>query len=695
MQMKDRDNKLWVYDVESYPNFFSYTAKHVGSDTSVQFVLSPWRDDKEDFLTHLKELQSGKCGMIGYNNLHYDQYMIQAFMDEFVLPGVSPGSAELIARRLYGVSQGVIGAKENKHDYKKSEIQQLDLMKLNHFDYKSKRTSLKALMVRFCWHNVEDLPYHWSQELTRDQEDKVLEYNLNDVLFTEFFYHKCAEKIAIRRRIGTRLKRNMFNMSDVAMGEFIFLHRLSEKMDVPVGALRKQGSPAREVPLKDVIFPYVEFQTPEFKSLLEKMKGTVVSPDQIQQYKDKVAQMASELNTNELAAMLESRGLGNNRSAKRSKKNKGADKKGFNYQVNYNSFLYVFGIGGIHGCVRPGVYRSNEEYVIIDTNATSYYPSIAIENGLHPRHLPKQIFVDTYRDIRTERVEAKQGGDMETSDGLKLSLNGVFGKSGDKFSPFYDPYFFMGITINGQLMMTMFAESVECADIGAQILQINTDGVTFRIPRKNMDTYLKLAEKWSEKTMINMEHNHYEVMAIRDVNNYLAKDTKGKVKEKGSYETDPEWHKDNSFLAVRLAARNYLLDGKKIDDTFKEVREIFPYCGRYKATPGFHPLYVFLSKDKDGNHTPARAEFGETLRFVPTKIGGKCVKKHDDGREIELLAGWSTMPYNKAEAIGHQDIDMSFFRARAIQKIEEINMPQLDFFVEPDEQLHINEFAEE
>jgi hypothetical protein len=669
---------LWVYDVESYPNFFSYTAIRTDSHQYVCFELSPWKDDKEAMLAHLKTQVSG---MVGFNNVHYDQYLISAFMDEFIMPGIQVSPGEMIARRLYGVSQGVIGRQKGAvNPYSACSIPQLDLFLLNHYNNKNKTASLKSLMVRFGWKNVEDLPYHWSTELEKGQVEKVLEYNLNDVLFTKFFYEKCGQKIELRRKLGTKLKRNLFNASDVGIGETIFLKKLSDKMDLPIGALRKMGSPAKEVPLESVILPHITFSTPEFSDLLQRMKGTTVGADQIQQYKDYVTSLAGGMSTNDLAELLEDRGLGNNRSAKKGKKKKGADKKGFAYRVVYNNFTYEYGIGGVHGCITPGLYRSDDQYVIVDTDAASYYPNIAIRNKLSPRHLNKEVFCKTYEEIYDERIEAKGKGDAVTADGLKLALNGVFGKSGDKYSPFYDPYLFMGITINGQLMLTMFAEMVELASIGAQILQINTDGVTFRVPRVNLPTYHALADKWQELNKIPLEHNEYEVMAIRDVNNYLAKDVKGKIKEKGSYETEPDWHKNDSFRIVRIAARNYLLDGTPIADTFAKEQDIFAYCGRYKATPGFHPQYVFLSEDEYGNAVEKRSEFGKTLRFIPVKKGGVCVKKHDDGRQIELLAGWRTMPYNKAVGISHSDIDMNFFHHRTIEKIQEIIVPQTSLF---------------
>ena len=81
------------------------------------------------------------------------------------------------------------------------------------------------------------------------------------------------------------------------------------------------------------------------------------------------------------------------------------------------------------------------------------------------------------------RIEAKNAGNMVLSDGFKLALNSVYGKSNDINSFLYDPKFTMQITLNGQLMLTMLAESLVNYIPNVKVLQINTDGITLKIPK--------------------------------------------------------------------------------------------------------------------------------------------------------------------------------------------------------------------
>ena len=129
------------------------------------------------------------------------------------------------------------------------------------------------------------------------------------------------------------------------------------------------------------------------------------------------------------------------------------DTKGaFKVEAMVDGLEFVVGTGGLHASVNNRVYEADADYMILDIDVTSLYPSIAIGQGYYPEHLGKQ-FVSTYRTLRTQRIGYKKGSAENAM--LKLALNGVYGASGDKFSIFYDPLFTMKITIGGQMMVLM------------------------------------------------------------------------------------------------------------------------------------------------------------------------------------------------------------------------------------------------
>ena len=145
-----------------------------------------------------------------------------------------------------------------------------------------------------------------------------------------------------------------------------------------------------------------------------------------------------------------------------------------------NGFEFVFGLGGIHGSVESKVIESDDERIIVDLDVTSYYPNLAITNSFFPAHLGKE-FCTIYKTLFEQR-KAYPKKSTESAM-LKLALNGVYGDSNNKFSPFYDPLFTMSITLNGQLLLCLLAEQLMEIP-GLEMIQVNTDGVTIRVPRQ-------------------------------------------------------------------------------------------------------------------------------------------------------------------------------------------------------------------
>src|SRR5690606_15628531 len=141
------------------------------------------------------------------------------------------------------------------------------------------------------------------------------------------------------------------------------------------------------------------------------------------------------------------------------------------------------GTGGIHGCIKPGVYESTDDMIIVDSDVASLYPSLAIANNLYPEHLGEE-FASIYENgIVKPRLEAKRTGDKVMADGFKLSANSVYGKSNSEYSWLCDPLYTLKTTLSGQLSLCMLSEMLMTRIPELTMLQINTDGLTVVIPR--------------------------------------------------------------------------------------------------------------------------------------------------------------------------------------------------------------------
>lgn len=612
-----------VYDVETFINFFSYTDIDVSTQEVKVFVIHESRNELDELVKYLNETRY----RIGYNNVHFDRVVCDIITENYQRLKSFPVNNML--RLLYNQVQ-LMMKEENREFYRGNT--EIDLFLLNHFNNKSKLTSLKALQCSIKWHNVQDMPFHHASEVTKEMIPQILEYNLNDVLSTQAFFEICKEQLSFRKELGKLNKKFMLNMPDITIGEEIFLKAIRKEYFLSKKELRDAVQFDKKVELSKCILPYVEFKSATFQEFLKKVKWTVIS-----------------------------------------------DTQKLKYSVKYKGFKFDYGVGGIHGCIEPGIYQSDDKHVIIDFDVKSYYPNLAIQNELHPKHIPQDAFVGTYKTLFDKRVEAQLRKDKTEDAGLKLALNGIFGKTGEVTSAFYDRYYFYSITLNGQLLLSMLAERYLDRVPGLEMLQINTDGVTVKLPITQVGLVQAINNEFMTLTGLILESVEYSKMVIRDVNNYLAVSTDGKVKKKGIFETEKQLHKDSSFLAIPKALEDYYVNGITIEDSIKNNQSIYDFCGRYKAYKGWSAVYNYSEKGQviQENH-------GKILRYYPcTKGGGTSLKVNEDGRVHNLLANQKTMKFNRffeVDSFEEYNVNHEFFITECNKIIDVVEPKQLKLF---------------
>jgi hypothetical protein len=244
-------------------------------------------------------------------------------------------------------------------------------------------------------------------------------------------------------------------------------------------------------------------------------------------------------------------------------------------KANVGGLDFHFGTGGIHASVTPQRIIATDEWWIVDVDVEGYYPSAAVANGVAPAHLG-DAYVREYGKLKPERKEwqKRKGKKCVEANSLKLAGNGVYGKSNSPYSCFYDPQYTMTITINCQLMLCMLAEWLLAVPT-LQIIQANTDGITYRIHRDYEPMAIEIRKRWEAFTCLTLEDVRYRRMWIRDVNNYVAEDLKGKLKQKGAYwhpdplnyaqsiseSQPPAWHKDLGNCISIMAAVAAMVHG--------------------------------------------------------------------------------------------------------------------------------------
>lgn len=510
------------YDIETYPNFFCVVFKY--ADRFKVFEISERKDEEKELKKFLRRGIKNDWFFVGFNNVRFDGQITQWLLDQKNQLKDFTGGQK--AKEIYNFSQKVIEATSNKEfpPYPEYRIKnrQIDLYLQNHYNNMARATSLKWLEYSMNWEKIQDLPYHHTQELALDLLDSVIEYCKNDVNATEQFFLKSRQLIELRfAQHSKNPELNLLNKSDSSVGEKLFLDMMSKRLHIEPKVLKKKQTHHKSIKLKDVILPYVEFQTEEFKGVLEYFKNTEIT------------------STN----------------------------KAFKHTVEYDGIEYVYGTGGIHACLNNSIIQSSDDEMIIDLDVASYYPNLSIRNGFYPNHL-SDMFCELYEDIYNERKKIPKSNPQNKS--LKLLLNSVYGKSGDLYSFLYDRFFQMCITVNGQLLLSMLAERMSLID-GVTVFYANTDGITLKLSR-NIEVKKKVYavwKDWEKLTGLELEHAVYSQMIMRDVNNYIAQMEDGSVKLKGVFEIDMDFHKNRSQRIVPIAVKRYFIDNIPVEDTIK------------------------------------------------------------------------------------------------------------------------------
>lgn len=529
------DPRDWIFDIETYPNCFTATWVHAATGLTIVHEISDRRNDWSACVEFMYNLGRSGARGVGFNNLYFDYPVLHWLASN---PGCD-------ARAIYDKAMSIIkgGDRWGSQVWDNDQIfPQLDLFKICHFDNKARSTSLKALEIVMRSRNVIDLPFPVGTVLTSDQIDVLLRYNLHDVRETLKFYVRCLDQIHFREQLTERYNRNFMNHNDTKIGKDYFVMEL-EKAGVQCFDRGPQGRVPRQtvrhrIALGDVVFPYVRFERPEFQRVLDFFRSTTIT---------------------------ETKGVF----------------EGLNAVVD--GFQFDFGTGGIHGSIPSQVVRSDDEYVVIDVDVASYYPNLAIANRLYPEHLSEK-FCDIYKSVYDQRASYAKGTAENAM--LKLALNGVYGDSNNVYSPFYDPAYTMAITINGQLLLCMLAERLIALN-GVTMVQANTDGLTVRAPRVQHEAVRDVCKWWEQLTGLQLEEAIYSRMMIRDVNNYIAEYAEsGKLKRKGAYEYNTQWHQDPSSPVVAMAAEAALVRGVPVREFITNHRDPFDFMLRAKVPRG-------------------------------------------------------------------------------------------------------------
>lgn len=713
--------KFYIFDLETYKELFSFSVTRADGKQKITFQCSKFKNQIDRIFACLDFIKENDSYLVGFNSNQFDYPVLHELLKK---RDKLPKSGASIASSVFRIAQKQIDSFRgdgfgNTIKYEDQYVKQIDLFKVHHFDNKAKMTSLKMIEFNLRMNNLKDLPYDIESELTEEMIEEILRYNEHDVEATRLFFLESLSQVQFRLDLTKKCGKSFLNHNDGKIGKDYFQMELENRnvklREYKDGKEVLKQTKRDKIVIGDCLFDYYDFKRKECQAIKEwfskqvitetkgvfsdieehllfdvakyaeltvkrkKFKGKPSDEDLVQFKKDhplgwieeeelKATEYAFDSEGNHIMEYpLDADGVPD--LTKKMKKKRvpkksywGCWKVAETLNVVLDGLRIDFGVGGIHASLSEKVVKQTKKYIIRDADVSSMYPNIAISNKVYPEHLGAG-FCDIYQDVYNQRKSYAKGTAENAM--LKLSLNSVYGDSNNKFSVFYDPMYTMKITINGQLSLLLLAERLLEID-GLKLIQLNTDGLTVAIPIDKQSEYSDVCKKWEKTVGLELEYADYSKMFIRDVNNYIALYTNGKVKRKGAYQYENlEWHKNQSALVIPMAASANMLEGKDlrefIEDHFN-AGNYFDFMLRTKVDRSSRLVLV----DENGNDI----EQQRICRYYPSKNGYKMVKimKPLEGsteeRRLSIESAWLVKTCNDMKDFD-SDVDLDYYVAEA------------------------------
>jgi len=589
-----------IVDTECYRNLWCIGLRRLSDEKTLVMEHS-----------HRRQLDTGRLRnlmlnnrIITYNGNHYDMPMIFCAIAGRSNAELKQANDKIIVGKMKAWhSEEVLGVTVPRDVYIREDgsrspdgLDHIDLMEPQPNAF----AGLKTLMGRMHAKKMQDLPYSPDSELTDEQMDHVISYMGNDIGGTGMLAEWLAEPLALREAFSREYGINLLSKSDAQMGEAIIKKRVEREKGERVYKVETPGGTTFRYPVP----AYMRFDRPDLRSILDRLRDT----EFMVQHDGKVA----------LPAWLS------------------------DLKVEIGDSTYQMGIGGLHSTEANRALHSDEDFALVDFDVASYYPRIIINSGLYPKALGPE-FLRIYEALTNERVAAKNiAGDKSRSDaertaakvkaeGLKIAVNGCFGKLGSIWSVLYAPHLMIAVTLTGQLALLMLIERAEA--MGISVMSGNTDGAVFRIPRGMLGPIVKdrvtegpvkdLIEQWERDTGFTMEASPYRSIYNRSVNDYIAIKEDGGVKWKGV--TANPWRADGGF---KPDLRGQLMKNPQMPILANAVVDLILHRTPLEQTiRASRDVRDFVTVVKvDGGATWRGEYLGKVVRYIWAKDGEPIMK---------------------------------------------------------------------
>jgi DNA polymerase family B len=612
---------IFVFDSECYINYFLVAFKCVLTKKYVLFEKSQFNDN----------LNTSKLGwmlwrfcIVGFNSQNYDIPLIELALKGSDNAKLKEASDYIIkSGKNYGTKKVTSYDFEKKYKIKIGNYNHIDLFNVCPVNngLTENPASLKTYAGRLHALRLQDLPLPEDHVLTAEDCEIMAPYCCNDLDNTENLFEELSSEIKLRIEMSKEYGVDLRSKSDAQIAEAVVNSELEKIL----------GYKPTQVNFKET---FVKYNVPDFICFKSKSLNKILKDIE-----------NAEFYFDGMGSPLWPKDLGEFDHIK-------DGERVHVLKVKIGKAFYKLGMGGLHSQETSIAHIAGEDEIIADNDAESFYPRTILNQKLCPPQLG-EAFYNVYKKIVDTRIEAKAKakecetkGDREgakrwkkIADSLKIVINGLFGKLGNKYSTVYAPQLMLQVTLTGQLVLLMLIEALE--DIGIEVISGNTDGIVSKYHKDRHEDVRNLIKSWEVWTSYKTEETRYSAVYSRDVNNYIAIKCKGGDKEskffdeklgaktKGAYSErgsalNSVLSKNPENLVCIDAMLNFLINKEPIENTIRNCKDIKRFSSVRNVKGG---------GQKDGQI------LGKVVRWYYAKGEQGCIQYLQSGNKVPKTDG--------------------------------------------------------
>lgn len=253
--------------------------------------------------------------------------------------------------------------------------------------------------------------------------------------------------------------------------------------------------------------------------------------------------------------------------------------------------------GGVHGAQPCITVTATDDWLIVNFDVGSLYPNSMLIFGYTSRAMKDP---EAFRRMVDTRMQYKHAGDKVKSGALKLPINTAYGAMLNKYNALQDRNHGRSVCITNQLAITMLV-----VDLGTNLqtidfININTDGLMFKIHKTEIDKAQSIVDAWCAETGFEMERDDFKKVIQKDVNNYIGIKTDGSIKTKGAYVSlyKGGTFKTNSLQVLHRATVENLIHGVPVEETVRNEKNILSFQQIAKTGSTYEGAYQYINGER-------------------------------------------------------------------------------------------------